>query len=126
MNQANNHASAVSGGASQQPANSSLSSRPPRTNPDQPMTLAERDDLITQINSLTAQQSEGIIKIVSEHAQKDGQQNYTFELTQLPLAVSRQLEQYVKKCITENDKKKRRKEQDARRRAEKTEKAKLE
>ena len=48
------------------------------------MTLAERDDLISQINILTPQQSEGIIKIVAEHAQKDGQQNYTFELTQLP------------------------------------------
>lgn len=41
-------------------------------NPDAPMTLAERDDLISKINILTPQQSEGIIKIVAEHAQKDG------------------------------------------------------
>ena len=39
----------------QQPSNSSVSSRTARPNPDQPMTLAERDDLISQINSLTPQ-----------------------------------------------------------------------
>ena len=74
------------------------------------MTEEERNDLITQINSLTPNQSEGIIKIVQEHAQKDEGQNYTFELTQLPMSVCRNLETYVKKCIAENEKKKRRKE----------------
>jgi len=72
---------------------------------------------------LTPTQSEGIIKIVQEHAQKDEGQNYTFELTQLPVPVTRNLEAYVKKCIAENEKKKRRKEQDARRRKQKKEKA---
>ena len=90
------------------------------------MTVAERDDLITQINSLTPNQSEGIIKIVQEHAQKDEGQNYTFELTQLPMNVCRNLETYVKKCIAENEKKKRRKEQDAKRRKQKKEKQQME
>jgi len=31
---------------------------------DKPLTVEERDNLIRQINSLTAQQSEGIITIV--------------------------------------------------------------
>ena len=59
---------------------------------------------------------------MQEHAQKDEGQNYTFELTQLPLSVCRSLEGYVKKCIAENEKKKRRKEQDAKRRRQKKEK----
>lgn len=91
----------------------------PRPNPDVPMTETERNELIGQINSLTPTQSEGIIKIVAEHAKQDEGQNYTFELTQLPVIVTRNLEAYVKKCIAENEKKRRRKEQDARRRKQK-------
>ena len=85
------------------------------------MTEAERNDLISQINSLTPTQSEGIIKIVAEHAKQDEGQNYTFELTQLPVVVTRNLESYVKKCISDNEKKRRRKEQDAKRRKQKKE-----
>lgn len=47
----------------------------------------------------------------------------TFELTQLPVGLCRQLECYVKKCITTNDKKQKRKEKDALRRVRKREEA---
>jgi len=45
----------------------------------------------------------------------------TFELTQLPIHLCRNLEGYVKKCITANEKKQKRKEKDAARRVAKRE-----
>jgi len=80
---------------------------------EKPLTVEERDNLIHQINSLTPQQSEGIITIVQEYAQRDDNNQVTFELTQLPVFLCRNLESYVKKCISENDKKQKRKEKDA-------------
>lgn len=47
----------------------------------------------------------------------------TFELTQLPVSLCRQLETYVKKCISSNDKKEKRKLKDAQRRIRKREEA---
>ena len=85
------------------------------------MTVEERDNLIHQINSLTPQQSEGIITIVQEYAQRDDNNQVTFELTQLPVFLCRKLESYVKKCISENEKKQKRKAADAKRRIKKRE-----
>jgi len=45
----------------------------------------------------------------------------TFELTQLPIHLCRSLEGYVKKCISVNEKKQKRKEKDAQRRVRKRE-----
>ena len=67
--------------------------------------MEERDNLIRQINSLTNQQSEGIISIVQQYAQRDESNQVTFELTQLPIHLCRNLENYVKKCIAVNEKK---------------------
>ena len=49
--------------------------------PQRPLTVEERDNLIQQINLLNAQQSEGIISIVQEYAQRDDSNQVTFELT---------------------------------------------
>ena len=38
---------------------------------EKPLSVEERDNLIRQINSLTPVQSEGIITIVQEFAQRD-------------------------------------------------------
>lgn len=62
-----------------------------------------------------------MIEIVSEFAQRDGNNQVTFELTQLPVHKSRSLQVYVKKCISENEKKQRRKEKDAMRRIKRRE-----
>lgn len=80
---------------------------------EKPLTVEERDNLIRQINSLTSSQSEGIIEIVQQYAQRDDNNQVTFELTQLPVFLCRNLESYVKRCIAENDKKQKRKEKDA-------------
>ena len=83
------------------------------------MTEKERDNMIQQINSLTPQQSEGIIEIVSAYVKRDDNNQVTFELTKLPISLCRSLEEYVKKCVQTNDKKRKRKEQDAQRRERK-------
>lgn len=88
---------------------------------EKPLSVEERDNLIRQINSLTPVQSEGIITIVQEFAQRDENNQVTFELTQLPIQLCRTLEGYVKKCITQNEKKQKRKEKDAQRRVKKRE-----
>lgn len=58
---------------------------------------------------------------MSEFAQRDDNNQVTFELTQLPIYKCRNLQAYVKKCISDNEKKQKRKEKDAIRRIKKRE-----
>jgi len=58
---------------------------------------------------------------VQQYAQRDDNNQVTFELTQLPVFLCRNLESYVKKCIADNEKKQKRKEKDAQRRVKKRE-----
>lgn len=58
---------------------------------------------------------------MSEFALRDVNNQVTFELTQLPVYKCRTLQSYVKKCISENEKKQKRKEKDAIRRIKKRE-----
>ena len=59
---------------------------------DKPLSVEERDNLIKQISQLNEQQSQGIIEIVSQFAQKDDNNQVTFELTQLPIDKCRNLQ----------------------------------
>lgn len=64
---------------------------------------------------MNPEQKNGVIKIVQEFS-RQSEGSCQFVLDQLPIAVCRELESYVKRCLKENEKKLKRKESDAKRR----------
>ena len=82
-----------------------------------PMSLDEKSQLKNSIPMLTQQQQNGIIQIVQQCIQQNNKGDvFEFELDQLPTRKCRELEDYVKRCLKENQKKLKRKEADAKRR----------
>ena len=79
------------------------------------MTPDEIAFLKNSIGSLSAEQKNGVIKIVQEWS-RQSEGSCQFVLDQLPVRTSRDLEAYVKRCLKENEKKQKRKEADAKRR----------
>jgi hypothetical protein len=79
------------------------------------MTPEEIAFLRNSISSLNPEQKNGVIKIVEPYA-RQSEGSCQFVLDQLPIRVCRELENHVKRCIKENEKKAKRKESDAKRR----------
>lgn len=80
------------------------------------MSMEEKTQLKNSIGMLTSDQQRGIINIVSECINQSNGEVFEFELDQLPTRKCRELEAYVKKCISINIKKEKRKQADAARR----------
>ena len=80
------------------------------------MDLTEKNNLKNSISQLTTEQQRGIIDIVRECINQNSGEVFEFELDQLPARKCRELEQYVKRCITINNKKEKRKIADQQRR----------
>ena len=81
------------------------------------MSMDEKTQLKNSIGMLTPEQQRGIISIVSDCInQNGGSEVFEFELDQLPTRKCRELEAYVKKSISINIKKEKRKQADALRR----------
>jgi hypothetical protein len=80
------------------------------------MSIDEKTQLKNSIGMLTPEQQRGIISIVSECINQNNNEVFEFELDQLPTRKCRELEVYVKKCISLNIKKEKRKQADAARR----------
>jgi len=79
---------------------------------DREMTTEEKRDLGGQINTLTEEQIEEVVKIMDQTATGD---TLEIDLDQLDNKLLRKLEAYVHKCIAErktNDKKPQTKEED--------------
>lgn len=66
------------------------------------MTLDEKNILKNNIGQLTPDQQRGIINIVADVINQNGGEVFEFELDQLPSRKCRELETYVKKCISIN------------------------
>ena len=82
------------------------------------MSMEEKTQLKNSIGMLTPDQQRGIIAIVADCINQNGSggEVFEFELDQLPTRKCRELEAYVKKCISINIKKEKRKQADALRR----------
>lgn len=80
------------------------------------MTLDEKNFLKDSIGLLNVDQQRGIIDIVSDSVDQKEGQVFEFELDQLSLKKCRELEVYVKNCLSKNQKKEKRKQADAARR----------
>jgi len=80
------------------------------------MTQDEKNNLKHLIGKLTPEQQRGIIEIVSDVINQGGGDVFEFELDDLPPRKCRQLEMYVKLCISNNNKKEKRKIADQMRR----------
>jgi len=85
------------------------------------MSVEEQAALIESISTLNQKQTEGILDIVKEFAHSNESMEVSFELAQLPVEKCRALQNYVKNCIKENERKRKRKEQDKIRRQQKRE-----
>ena len=86
------------------------------TQNDRPMNLEEKNQLKLNIGQLTPDQQRGIINIVADCINQNGGEVFEFELDQLPPRKCRELETYVRKCISINQKKEKRKIADQQRR----------
>jgi hypothetical protein len=67
---------------------------------DKPMTVQEKTILKESIVHLTPDQQRGIINIVADCINQNNSEVFEFELDQLPPKKCRELEFYVKKCIS--------------------------
>ena len=84
------------------------------------MNIDEKNQLKNSIGMLTEEQQRGIINLVQDCLSTNGGEVFEFELDQLPPKKCRELENYVKKCLSVNQKKEKRKIADqARRHAQK-------
>jgi hypothetical protein len=67
---------------------------------DKPMTMAEKNNLGSNIRNLTPEQLKGIVNILSDSLVVDPQSKYfEFDIETLSTRKLRELEQYVKKCL---------------------------
>lgn len=73
------------------------------------MSQDEKNQLKLNIGLITPEQQRGIIDLVSDIINQNGSEVFEFELDQLPTRKCRQLENYVKLCISANTKKEKRK-----------------
>eukprot|EP00347_Sterkiella_histriomuscorum_P022025 403331949 len=83
---------------------------------DKPMTPQEKSILKDFIGQLTPEQQRGIIEIVADIVGQNNSDIFEFELDSLPNRKCRELDVYVRKCMSLNQKKQKRKEADALRR----------
>lgn len=91
-----------------------------------PMTIEEQKKLQKNIKEgLNQEQQQGIVEIVKKVIQQGQNNKIEFELGKLPIEVQRELEQYVNKCITMNQKREKRKIADRKRRVDKQMKQRL-
>jgi hypothetical protein len=79
------------------------------TTSDKPMNIEEKNALKNNIGQLNEEQQRGIILLVQDVLSQNGGEVFEFELDQLPPRKCRELENYVKKCISANLKKEKRK-----------------
>ena len=70
-----------------------------------PMTPEEKEKLGKDIRSLLPEQLRGIIEIMQETC-AEGRETLEFDIDSLPPRKCRELERYVKKCLSQNKKKK--------------------
>jgi hypothetical protein len=73
------------------------------------MNIDEKNQLKNSIGLLTEEQQRGIINLVQDCLTTNGGEVFEFELDQLPAKKCRELENYVKKCLSVNQKKEKRK-----------------
>jgi len=67
---------------------------------DKPMTMAEKNNLGSNIRNLNPEQLKGIVNILSDSLVVDPQSKYfEFDIETLSTRKLRELEQYVKKCL---------------------------
>lgn len=69
---------------------------------DKPMNIDEKNQLKNSIGLLTEEQQRGIINLVQDCLSTNGGEVFEFELDQLPPKKCRELENYVKKCLSVN------------------------
>ena len=71
---------------------------------NKPMTVEEKNQLGNDIRSLNKEQLKGIIRILKESDSYPKTKYFEFDIDQLPNKKLRELEKYVKECISTNNK----------------------
>lgn len=69
---------------------------------DKPMTAQEKTYLKELIGQITMEQQRGIIDIVRDVINQSNGEVFEFELDSLPNRKCRELDIYVRKCISQN------------------------
>ena len=72
---------------------------------NKPMTVEEKNQLGNNIRSLNKEQLKGIIKILSENVPNQKSKYFEFDIDQLSTKKLRELEKYVKECLSSKNNK---------------------
>ena len=70
---------------------------------NKPMTVEEKNQLGNNIRSLNKEQLKGIIRILSENNSVPKSKYFEFDIDKLSTKKLRELEKYVKECLTYNN-----------------------
>ena len=76
----------------------------PNNESNKPMSVEEKNQLGNDIRSLNKEQLKGIIRILRESDSYPKTKYFEFDIDQLPNKKLRELEKYVKECISLNNK----------------------
>ena len=71
---------------------------------NKPMTVEEKNQLGNNIRSLNKEQLKGIIRILSENVPNQKSKYFEFDIDQLSTKKLRELEKYVKECLSSSSK----------------------